>query len=372
MLIVLQIGFSKQYDTYILGLAALLSFCLSIGVTILLAYRFIAWVKYSHDVVIAAYAAAIIILTVNSIVSVAAMSLEMQKARTIIDFSRVSTSTANTSNFELKEFESNLSAVTFVALWFASTLLLRQNRATWGRIKFYSIVILPLLYYFGIFQLIFTQVIMQYDVLSAVRSYTFNIISSSLTRPIGGILFGIAFWVIARSIGNKNVSDYMKLSAFGIMLLSIASEDVGLFMLTYPPFGIATVTFMGISSYLLFVGIYYSAISVSLDVKLKSSIQKSVEQQLRFVSNIGASEVEQDIQQKVKYLTKKVAHRLEEESGVVVPLEDEEVDRYIKIVIDEKERLSKKKMNKHIDAAIIHGVTEVLKLGVKGSLVYRI
>ncbi len=101
------------------------------------------------------------------------------------------------------------------------------------------------------------------------------------------------------------------------MLLSIASEDVGLFMLTYPPFGIATVTFMGISSYLLFVGIYYSAISVSLDVKLRSSIQKSVEQQLRFVSNIGASEVEQDIQQKVKYLTKKAAHRLEEESGVV-------------------------------------------------------
>ena len=47
---------------------------------------------------------------------------------------------------------------------------------------------------------------------------------------------------------------------------------------------------------------------------------KLLDQQLRFVSKIGASEVEQDIQQKVKYLTKKVAHRLEEENGVVVPI----------------------------------------------------
>jgi hypothetical protein len=296
--------------------------------------------KYSRDVVVAAYAAAIIIIVANSIVSVYAMSLEMQRARDTIDYSRVSTSTANTTNFELKEFESNLSAISFVALWLASTLLLIQSRAKWRPVKFYSIVILPLLYYFGIFQLLFTQTIMHYDILNAIQSYTFNIVSSSLTRPIGGILFGIAFWVISRSIENKNVSDYMKLSAVGIMLLSITGEDVGLFMLTYPPFGISIVTFIGISSYLVFVGIYFSAISISLDVKLRVSIKKSVEQQLRFVSNIGASQVEQDIQQKVKHLTRRVANQLEAESGVTLPMEDAEVDRYIKMVIQEKEHLS--------------------------------
>lgn len=144
------------------------------------------------------------------------MSLEMQRARTTLDFSRVSTSTFNTTNFELKDFESNLDAVAFIALWLASTLLFRQSKAKWGAVKFYSIVILPLLYYFGIFQLLFTQIIMQYDILNEVQSYTFNIINSYLTRPIGGILFGIAFWVIDRSVRNKNISDYMKISAFGI------------------------------------------------------------------------------------------------------------------------------------------------------------
>ena len=135
----------------------------------------------------------------------------------------------------------------------------------------------------------------------------------------------------------------MKISAFGIMLLSVTSEDVRSFMLTYPPFGISTVTFIGISSYLLLVGIYYSAISLSLDVKLRASIHKSVEEQLRFVSRLGASQEQQDIQQKVKHVTKRVANRLEEESGVIVPMEDEDVERLINIVIEEKERLSDKK-----------------------------
>ncbi len=40
--------------------------------------------------------------------------------------------------------------------------------------------------------------------------------------------------------------------------------------------------------------------------------------------------MEQDIQQRVKHLTRKVADNMEIESGVIVPMEDEEVDRYIK------------------------------------------
>ena len=113
-------------------------------------------------------------------------------------------------------------------------------------------------------------------------------------------------------------------------------------MLPYPPFGLVTLSFLGISSYLLLVGIYSSAISVSLDHKIRSSVQNSVEHELRFVSKIGTSQMEQDIQQRVKHLTRKVADNMEIESGVIVPMEDEEVDRYINLVIEEKERLSRK------------------------------
>jgi hypothetical protein len=133
------------------------------------------------------------------------------------------------------------------------------------------------------------------------------------------------------------------LSAFGIMLLSISNVDTGLFMLPYPPFGLPTLSFLGISSYLLLIGIYNSAISISLDHKVRSSIQKSIEEELKFVSKIGSSQMQQQIENKVKTTTKKLSKELEENSGIKASLEMNEIEEYIKLVMKEKQKMSEEK-----------------------------
>lgn len=62
-------------------------------------------------------------------------------------------------------------------------------------------------------------------------------------------------------------------------------------MLLYPPFGLVTLSFFGYFLYLLLVVIYSSAISVSLDHKVSSSIHNSVENELRFVSKIRSAQI---------------------------------------------------------------------------------
>lgn len=123
-------------------------------------------------------------------------------------------------------------------------------------------------------QLVLSSALVQQHILSSIQSYTFNVINSILTRPVGGILFDVAFWMIGRSVSDNKISDYMKLSAIGIMLLSISNQDAGTYLLPYPPFGLPTITFLGISSYLLFVGIYYSSISISVDTALRRTIER--------------------------------------------------------------------------------------------------
>ena len=59
----------------------------------------------------------------------------------------------------------------------------------------------------------------------------------------------------------------------------------------YPPFGVFTVSFFGLASYLTLLGIYYPAISASQDTALRRSIRKSVEQQINLVDVIGKAEV---------------------------------------------------------------------------------
>jgi hypothetical protein len=131
----------------------------------------------------------------------------------------------------------------------------------------------------------------------------------------------------------------MKLSAIGIMLLSISNQDAGLYLLPYPPFGLPTISFVGISSYLLFVGIYYASISVSMNAELRMTIENSVEEQFRFVSKIGRSQMENEIERRVKVITKRTAKILEENSGITAAAETKDIEEYIKLVVKEKEKL---------------------------------
>ena len=142
--------------------------------------------------------------------------------------------------------------------------------------------------------------------LSSIQSYTFNVINSIITRPVGGILFGVAFWMIERSLSDNKISDHMKLSAIGIMLLSISNQDAGIYLLPYPPFGLPTITFVGISSYLLFVGIYYSSVSISINTELRRTIESSVEEQFKFVSKKIS-----DGESRVKGVTRRLAKVLD-------------------------------------------------------------
>jgi hypothetical protein len=51
------------------------------------------------------------------------------------------------------------------------------------------------------------------------------------------------------------------------MLLFTSNQPLGLTFLSYPPFGLATISFFGLASYLSLIGVYSSAISVANDVK---------------------------------------------------------------------------------------------------------
>ena len=90
-----------------------------------------------------------------------------------------------------------------------------------------------------------------------------------VSTPIGGILFGLAFMLVARKIQNAKVKGYLVISGIGLLLLLISYRPQEIITGPFPPFGLLSASFMGLSSYLVFFGIYSSAISVSQDSKLR-------------------------------------------------------------------------------------------------------
>jgi hypothetical protein len=102
-----------------------------------------------------------------------------------------------------------------------------------------------------------------------------------LSKVVGGILFGIAFWTIARRLGQIQVREYMLISVYGLILLFVSNQAIFLVNYNYPPFGFAAISYVGFSCFLVMIGIYSVAISVGQDVELRKLIRKLAQKRSR-------------------------------------------------------------------------------------------
>jgi hypothetical protein len=161
---------------------------------------------------------------------------------------------------------------------------------------------------------------------------------SSLNSTAGGVLFGIAFWQVAKSIRqNHVVRTYMRIAAYGFILYFITNQ-VGLSAASYPPLGIAAFSLLGLSTYMVFLGVYSSAVSISQDIQLRKSIRKLAAGDKNLLSSIGTAYMDQEIQRTVKSMKGVVEQQekeLEEQTGIEANLEEDEMKNYLEQVMQE-------------------------------------
>jgi hypothetical protein len=162
-------------------------------------------------------------------------------------------------------------------------------------------------------------------------STSYQLFLSSFT----GILFGVAFLSVARTLKiGTTVRNYMIIAAYGFLLFYIAGSAF-VSQAAYPPYGLISVSFTGLSCYLIYNGLYFSAISVSQDMTLRQSIRKSVMEQSKLLDNIGTAEMERKVQEQVLTVAKKTSAAMEEKTGVEAPMNEVEMKDYVELVIKE-------------------------------------
>lgn len=99
------------------------------------------------------------------------------------------------------------------------------------------------------------------------------------------ILFGVAFFIIARRVPSERVKDYLTIAAIGITMGGIAFS-VSAFQQTY---GVSVHSLVFLSSYLFAIGFYASAVFLTQDAKLRSSIKKSAFDEAKLLVSLGDS-----------------------------------------------------------------------------------
>jgi hypothetical protein len=87
------------------------------------------------------------------------------------------------------------------------------------------------------------------------------------------------------------------------MMFIFGSKDISaLTLATLPPVGIVSISFMGIASYLLLMGMYSISKISSRDINLRKYISQKVEKDTTLLMNIALSEKESEIEKNIKPL----------------------------------------------------------------------
>jgi hypothetical protein len=141
---------------------------------------------------------------------------------------------------------------------------------------------------------------------------------------------------MARTISREIVvRQYMIIAAIGFVLLFVSDQAPVLVSAPYPPLGLASISFFGLASYLILIGIYSSAVSVSEDSKLRQTIRGLTTKESKLLDSIGTAQMEQEIEKRVLSLTKQNKDRLAEETGIQSSLTEEDMKQYLEEVISE-------------------------------------
>jgi hypothetical protein len=345
--VIAQILISAQYNAVSLVVAISISYGLWIITLGLLSRAFFLWIRSSRssgnattaskrNVMVLILALSMVAYVVNGVTGLANHLAILQQQLEVV----TSADVAFFPEFDPESLESQIDtvyqisgSVAYVLTWIGSVLLLRPYIHRIGKIKFYAIMGSAMVYYlisFPLFVLGYTTPAGETD-----TDVMNNILIVGIGSIFSGIIFGVAFLSVARTLQKGSaLRDFMIIAAYGLLLFYVAgSAQVS--QAAYPPFGLASVAFTGLSCYLIYTGLYSSAISVSQDLTLRQSIRQSVKEQSKFLDSMGTAQMEGELQTRVLKTAKIASDSMAEETGVESSMSEDDMKDYMEIVMDE-------------------------------------
>jgi hypothetical protein len=195
--IVVQIILVQHYNTSLLIAIVCISYGLAMGLLGLLAQRFFSWSLSNKNFVIIMYMLAAASLAVNAgftLFYVTDVLLDRPKITMPYFGGSAVSILPYTERAVLNSGFFISSIVSFALLWSATAVLLHHYASKVGRLRFWAIIASPLILFLGQFASYFGAVLDPLLSLDPVSYTMFVTLLFTLSKPIGGILFGIAFF----------------------------------------------------------------------------------------------------------------------------------------------------------------------------------
>lgn len=341
--VVVQILVSSQYSVIPLVFASYFTNFVTAAILGIFAIRFVSWFRNKkHSLGILLYALAFLILAVSEVMAgFGTAYLLSDKDQVIKPDSEVhyaSFPEGSVLNLFFSYYR-YVDYASFLLTLVASALLLHHYSKKTNAPQLTLIIVLPILGY--------TATILDalniYDTDSSPNLYGYYVFQA-LASISGGILFAFAFWFISRRLPESAVKNFLRITALGFILLYI-SNHVDVASAPYPPYGITSLSLLPLATYFVLFGLYSSALSLSQDITLRQHLRSMARNDENLLSSIGTAQMETEVKRAVgelKDVADEQEKELAEKTGIETPIAENEVEDYLKQVIEEVSRARKK------------------------------
>lgn len=295
---ILQIVFFKSYSIILLFSAVYISHIVSVLFLFFLVFVLWKWLKTRKNKILSLYAISLTLMAMTIITSLIYGTFTLYGHLPYIKPYPIHVSLYSLPRSELgSSFGTLLDVISlssFILVWIASALLFSTYRKKIGKIKYWVIISIPLIYFLFPFET-YLPYIFEPLGSSVVLSGIFKVSVFSATKQIGAFFFALTFWVSATLVSNAEVKRYLLISAIGMTMLFGSIEIDSLLYAAYPPFGLITILFMPLGAYMLFTGIFLSATFVARDKDVRREFYKTALSQLDLLKTIGVTQMENEL-----------------------------------------------------------------------------
>ena len=337
VIVILQMLFFGSYSSILLKSVVWINYVLAFIIFAIFGIRLLLWENLNRSHVLVLYAIAGLTLSITCIITVLYVNNQLSGTRGIeyIYPLKNAQSIISGANNPFSTSYTISSAISFVLTWCATIFLLHHYSGRLGRTKYSILMGIPLLYFLSQFQPFIPEIFNSFRENDPVLFGLIHTIFFNISKPVGGILFGLAFWSITKAVRKSIIKDYMAISAYGIMIFFTVHQPLLITLIPYPPFGISTICFIGLSSYLVLVGFYSSALSIASDAQLYKAVRKSLPPMSNLLGNIGNAQEIQRVRTKAIMITNELKDKINKETGITSSVEEEDIKQYLNTVLDE-------------------------------------
>jgi hypothetical protein len=340
--LIFQLFYYNYYNTSIIIFIITISYGTAAVFIIRLCLLFFSWFNSNHNSIVFLYFISMLIIGFNLIMTAAYTSAKISELPNPTGEYLGASGFFSSDRYSLLENAYRIASfMSFFSIWITTSILMNYYREKLtNAIVYWILLSIPLLYFLitYFYQFIFGNILISYVGFDPV---TISIILGaflSLNKPIGGLIFGAAFWKISKIISyEKNIRTYMIISGWGMFLIFAANQATTQIVPgIYPPFGLLTITVLNIASFFMLLGIYNSATLVSSNHNLRKIIHKHALES-RLLDMIGKAEMENEIRKTVKKITED-KDTLERDKKTEFELDEKELRKYIDSVVKETKK----------------------------------